>query len=167
MYEPMVNRSKPFPARVRVIGDRSCTDPVVGNILAGWRFDISGLSPAMRTDYDEHLNDCQHCRRRQHLARTIDFLLIIVSSLSLCAFVLAAIVIHRVEQIAHIGSFHLELYHRVIAVSLEAVAIAGIAISALLWILVAVATPLPSVVGNYVGRRLPPDLRERYLKRAA
>ena len=121
----------------------------------------------MRTDYEEHLRECRHCRRRQHLARTIDFLLIIVSSLSIGAFVLAAIVIHRVEMIAHIGSFQLELHHTAITISLEAVAIAGIAISSLLWILVAVATPLPWLVGSYVEQHLPADLRERFLKRAA
>ena len=75
----------------------TCIDQVVGDILAGWRYDISGLSPAMRTDYKQHLNDCGHCRRRQHIARTIDVLLISVSTLSIPAFLLAAVVIHRVE----------------------------------------------------------------------
>ena len=57
-----------------------CTDPLIGNILAGWRYDISRPPcPAMRTDYDQHLCDCAHCRRRQHVARTIDVLLISVS----------------------------------------------------------------------------------------
>lgn len=163
----MANSPKTFPLRSRRDAGNACTDPVVGNILAGWRFDISGVSPAMRTDYEEHFAECSHCRRRQHAARSIDFLLIIVSSLSIGAFVLAAVVIHRVEMIAHIGTIHLELHHTAIAVSLEAVAIAGIAISVLLWILVAVATPLPSLVGSYVGQHLPADLRDRYLKRAA
>jgi len=58
----------------------------VGNILSGWRYDISGLSPAMRTDYEQHLTDCSHCRRRQQVARTIDVLLISVSTLSIAAF---------------------------------------------------------------------------------
>ena len=158
----MSKSPKTFPPRSRRAAGSSCTDPVVGNILAGWRFDISGVSPAMRTDYEEHFGECGHCRRRQRGARSIDVLL-----LSIGAFVLAAIVIHRVEMIAHIGTIHLELHHTAIAISLEAVAIAGIAISALLWILVAGATPLPSLVGSYVGQHLPADLRERYLKRAA
>src|ERR1039457_6219191 len=81
-----------------------CTDPLIGNILAGWRYDISGLSPAMRTDYDQHLSDCAHCRRRQHLARTIDVLLLSVSALSIFAFLLAAAVLHRIEAIAHLGT---------------------------------------------------------------
>ena len=144
-----------------------CTDPVVGNILAGWRFDISGLSPAMRGDYDQHFDDCASCRRRQRVARTIDLLLISVSTLSLAAFLLAAVVIHRVEMITHLGSIHLELHHTAIAVSLEAVAIAGIVISALLWLLIAIATPLPGLVGSFVERRLPAEVRERSSKNAA
>ncbi len=144
-----------------------CTDPVVGNILAGWRFDISGLSPAMRGDYEQHFDDCASCRRRQRVARTIDILLISVSTLSLVAFLLAAVIIHRVEMITHLGSLHLELHHTAIAISLEAVAIAGMVISALLWLLIAIATPLPGLVGSFVERRLPTETRERSSKNAA
>lgn len=144
-----------------------CADPVVGNILAGWRFDISGLSPAMRGDYDQHLAECRSCRRRQRVARTIDALLIGVSTLSFVAFLLAAIVIHRVELLYHLGGFHVELHHTAIAVSLEAVALSGVLISVLLWLLVAIATPLPTLVGSYVERRLPAELRDRLHKRAA
>ena len=144
-----------------------CTDPVVGNILAGWRFDISGLSPTMRGDYEQHFDDCASCRRRQRVARTIDLLLISVSTLSLVAFLLAAVIIHRVEMITHLGSIHLELHHTAIAISLEAVAIAGMVISALLWLLIAIATPLPGLVGSFVERRLPAEVRERSSKNAA
>ena len=31
-----------------------CTDRVVGAILASWRYDISGISPEMRRDYENH-----------------------------------------------------------------------------------------------------------------
>ncbi len=144
-----------------------CTDPVVGNILAGWRFDISGLSPAMRGDYEQHFDDCASCRRRQRVARTIDVLLISVSTLSLVAFLLAAVIIHRVEMITHLGSIHLELHHTAIAISLEAVAIAGMVISALLWLLIAIAAPLPGLVGSFVERRQPAEVRERSSKNAA
>ena len=40
----------------------TCTDRVIGNILAGWRYDISGLAPEMRGDYDQHLAECAHCQ---------------------------------------------------------------------------------------------------------
>jgi hypothetical protein len=143
-----------------------CTDPLIGNILAGWRYDISGLSTAMRTDYDQHLTDCAHCRRRQHLARTIDVLLLSVSSLSILAFMLAAAVLHRIETIAHLSSsLHGHLYHTPITVSLEAAAIAGVVISFLLWVLVAIATPIPVLVTDAVQRI--PAIRERIMKNAA
>ncbi len=145
-----------------------CTDQVVGDILSGWRYDISGLSPAMRTDYEQHLCECSHCRKRQRIARTIDVLLISVSTLSIVAFLLAAVVIHRVELITHIGVFHVRLSQtHAVAISLEAVAIAGMAFSALLWVLVAVATPLPGFLGDFLQQRIPADLRDRFTKDAA
>jgi hypothetical protein len=144
-----------------------CTDPVIGDILAGWRYDISGLSPAMRTDYDQHLSECAQCRHRQHLARTIDVLLISVSSLSILAFLLAAAVLHRIEAIAHLGSsLHGHLYHTPITISLGATAIAGLSFSLLLWVLVAIATPVPGLVADAI-QRIPPHIRERIMKNAA
>jgi hypothetical protein len=145
-----------------------CTDPLIGNILAGWRYDISGLSPAMRTDYDQHFSECAHCRRRQHLARTIDVLLISVTSLSILAFLLAAAVLHRIEAIAHLSSsLHGHVYHTPVTISLEAAAIAGLVISVLLWVLVAIATPLPGLVSDALQQRIPPHIRERIMKNAA
>src|SRR5216683_3034159 len=133
-----------FPANRRT-HHSSCTDQVVGDILSGWRYDISGLSPAMRTDYDQHLADCAHCRRRQHVARTIDVLLI-----------------------TDIGTLrvHLNQAH-VIAISLEAVAVTGLVFSTLLWVLVAIATPLPGFIGSFVQERIPADIRDRFAKNAA
>ena len=157
----------PFPNSTGRRLRSQCTDPVVGNILAGWRFDISGLSPAMRGDYEQHFEECGSCRRRQRVARTIDVLLISVSTLSLVAFLLAALIIHRVEMITHLGSIHLELHHTAIAISLEAVTIAGMVVSALLWLLIALATPLPVLVGSFVERRLPAEVRDRITKNAA
>jgi len=145
-----------------------CTDPVIGDILSGWRYDISGLSVAMRTDYDQHLSDCAYCRRRQHLARTIDVLLISVTSLSILAFLLAAVVLHRVEAVAHVGNLvHARLHHTAITISLEAVAIAGLLVSMLLWVLVAIATPLPGLFADALQQRIPPHIRERIMKHPA
>ena len=144
-----------------------CTDPVIGDILSGWRYDISGLSPAMRTDYEQHLTDCARCRHRQNVARTIDVLLITVSSLSIVAFLLAVAVLHRIEVMAHVGStLHTHLRHTAITVSLEAVAVAGLAISILLWTLVAIATPLPGFIRDAVEQRIPESIRERLIKSA-
>src|SRR6201996_8177176 len=98
-----------FPGKHRTHATH-CTDQVVGDILSGWRYDISGLSPAMRTDYEQHLSECSHCRRRQRIARTIDVLLISVSSLSIVAFLLAAVVLHRIELLKDIPAVHMRLH---------------------------------------------------------
>lgn len=146
---------------------KACTDPIVGAILSGWRYDISSISPEMRKDYELHLAECFHCRRRQNIARTIDVLLISVTSLSIVAFLLAAVVLHRIELLTHISSVHVHLHQTPVAISLQAVAIAGLAVSTLLWVLVAVATPLPGFISGAVQQRLPHDLRQRIARRHA
>jgi hypothetical protein len=162
-HKTMSKAALAFPANGR--NHTTCIDQVVGDILSGWRYDISGLSPAMRKDYDQHLADCAHCRRRQRVARTIDVLLISVSTLSIAAFLLAAVIIHRLEVVAHIGTVRLHLNQaHVIAVSLEAVAVSGLVVSALLWLLVAIATPLPGFLGDIVQQRIPADIRDRFTK---
>jgi len=162
-----MNRSiSHFPSKNRVPGSL-CVDPVVGAILSGWRYDISAVSPEMRTDYEQHLSDCGHCRSKQRLHRTIDVLLISVSTLSIFAFLLAAAVMHRVEAMTHIASVHLHLRHSVVLISLEAVAMAGVIISAMLWVLVAITTPLPSLLASVVQQRIPADIRGRFHKNAA
>ena len=174
--DPKRKRGEHHEVNSRVIPTRaaSCTDPVVGDILAGWRYDISGLSPAMGQDYELHLSECTACRRRQRTARTIDVLLLSVSTLSILAFFLAAVVIRRVELVTHGGTLHVPVpLHQahVVAISLEAIAITGLAFSTLLWVLVAVATPLPGFLGQIVQQRIPPhilsDIRDRFNKNAA
>jgi hypothetical protein len=131
-----------------------CIDPVVGKILAGWRYDISSLAPEMRGDYEEHLVDCAHCRSRQRLHRTIDVALIVLASVSAGLFLLAFGVIH-----------HFAPRHSLI---LELAALAGFALSVLIWLAVAVATPAPATVidaarvgARHVHDRLPAEIRER------
>ena len=142
------------------VAAKSCTDPIVGAILSGWRYDISSISPEMRTDYESHLVECGMCRQRQRKARTIDVLLIMISSLSIVAFLLAALVMRRLEMLTHMnGSLTLHLRQEAISISLQAVAIAGVAVSILLWILVAIATPLPGIVSS--------EIRQRILRRTA
>src|SRR5258708_28274702 len=163
-HRTMKKAALAFPANRRV-HSTTCIDQVVGDILSGWRYDISGLSPAMRTDYDQHLSDCSHCRRRQRIARTIDVLLISVSTLSIVAFLLAAVVIHRVELVTHLFTMHLRLSQtHGIAISLEAVAVAGLIFSTLLWVLVAIATPLPGFLGARLHVPRPADLPRRLAK---
>lgn len=131
-----------------------CVDPIVGKILAGWRYDISGLAPEMRNDYESHLEACEHCRGRQQLHRIIDVGLIALASLSAAVFLLAFGVIH-----------HLAPHH---AFWLEIAALTGFALSALIWLGVAVATPAPVTVlgaakegARRVHDRLPEEIRQR------
>jgi len=154
----------------------TCNDQVVGAILSGWRYDISGISPDIRVDYEAHLYGCAHCRRRQRVHRTWDVMLLAVTSLSFAAFLLAALVMHRVEAVSHISNLHLHLHGEVpalaripssVTISLEAVAIAGVFVSMLLWTLVTIATPIPSMVAALFHERISPELRERLRKQAA
>src|SRR5258707_13633546 len=68
---------------------QQCIDPIVGKILAGWRYDISGLAPEMRGDYESHFAGCEHCRGRQQIHRIIDVGLIALASVSAGVFLLA------------------------------------------------------------------------------
>jgi len=159
-----------FPPSSRAHRHDTCNDQVVGAILSGWRYDISSISPELRVDYETHLRTCSHCRRRQHIHRTVDVLL-------LAAFLLAALVMRRLEAVSHITAVRLHLHDDAFAalshipasfnLSLEAVAIAGVVVSMLLWTLVAIATPIPSMVSTIFRERLSPELRERLRKQAA
>lgn len=131
-----------------------CVEPIVGKILAGWRYDISGLVPEMRGDYEAHFAECDHCRSRQRLHRTIDISLIVLASASAGVFLLAFGVIR------HFGPRH--------AFWLEVAALAGFGLSAVIWLIVAVATPAPMAVvdvarlgARHVHDRLPPEIREK------
>src|ERR1700679_4397147 len=122
----------------RETGHDTCNDPVVGAILSGWRYDISGISPDLRVDYEAHLYNCSHCRKRQRVHRTWDVMLLATTTLSFAAFLLAAVVMHRVEAISHISNVqHLHLHGQSttttllripssISISLEALAIIGV-----------------------------------------
>jgi len=132
----------------------SCVDPIVGKILAGWRYDISGIAAEMRGDYEDHFTACERCRSHQRLHRIIDVSLIILASASAGMFLLAFGVIR------HFGPRH--------TLWLEIAALAGFALSALIWLIVAVATPAPMTMVDAakIGARrphdrLPPEIRER------
>ena len=133
---------------------QQCVDPIVGNILVGWRYDISGIALEMRGGYEEHFADCPHCHRKQRLHRGIDIALMVLASASGFVFLLAFGVIR------HLGPRH--------AFILELAALAGFALSALIWLAVAVATPAPLVVADAarlgarrMHDRLPEEIRDR------
>ena len=134
-----------------------CTDPVVGRILAGWRYDISGIAPDMRLDYEKHFDECEHCRSRRRLHREIDIGLIVLASLTGAFFVLALVAIKYFEP------RHMWI--------LAGIAAAGALASAVVWILVLITTPAPLVVADAalvvatrVHSRLPEEIRNKLPK---
>ena len=142
-----------------------CSDRVVGKILAGWRYDISGIAPEMRGDYEAHLAQCHYCHSRQRLHRGIDIGLMALASASMLVFLLAYGVIR-----------HYRPNH---AFWLEIGAAAGFVLSMLLWLLVAIATPAPVVMKDAaitgarkgldklpeeIREKIPEDLREKITK---
>jgi hypothetical protein len=150
-----------------------CTDRVVGDILSGWRYDISGITPEMRRDYEQHLVECACCRSRQRLHRTIDVSLISLSTVSIAAFLLALAVIHRVQPLRHWG-LDLHVWQMSFVLSLQAAAIAGLLFSLVVWLLVAVATPVPVYLtgvalaqARVLQDRIPEELKERLTRTVA
>ncbi|MGE0407001.1 MAG: hypothetical protein AB7O65_11940 [Candidatus Korobacteraceae bacterium] len=131
-----------------------CVDRVVGGILASWRYDISGIVPEMRSDYELHFAECEHCRSRRRLHRAIDLSLMVLTACSaaLCLLAFGAV-------------YHFQPRHSLL---LEVIALGGFALSALLWLIVAVATPAPLAMADAarLGARavhdhLPQEIRQR------
>ena len=96
----------------------------------------------------------RQCCSRQQLHRIIDVSLIALASVSAGVFLLAFLVIR------HFGPRH--------AFWMELAALAGFALSALIWLIVAVATPAPMAEvdaarlgARHVHDHLPPEIRER------
>ena len=100
-------------------------------------------------------------------------LLFAATTLSFAAFLLAALVLHRLRDYNH----HLSLLHlhilpeanmmhthipASVTVSLQAVAILGVVVSMLLWVLIAIATPIPGMVSSMLKERVSPETRERF-----
>jgi CBS domain containing-hemolysin-like protein len=128
----------------------------------------------MRRDYEQHLVECAHCRARQRLHRTIDVALIGLSTVSIAVFLLALAVIHRVQPLQHWALVDLHLWQMGFVLTMQAAAIAGLLISLLTWVLVAVATPAPVYLAEVamaqarvLQDRIPEELRERLMRKVA
>jgi hypothetical protein len=128
----------------------------------------------MRRDYEQHLVECAHCCKRQRLHRTIDVVLIGLSTVSIAAFLFGLAVIHRVQPLQHWALVDLHLGSMSIVLSLQAAAIAGLLFSLMIWVLVAVATPAPVYLAEValaqarvLQDRLPEELRERLMRNVA
>ena len=74
-----------------------CTDRVAGSILASWRYDISGISPEMRKDYEQHFAECPHCSARQKFHRSLDVTLAVLTSLAVFFFLFALAILKHMN----------------------------------------------------------------------
>ena len=91
-------------------------------------------------------------------------------------FFLAAVVLHRLQALSHLISVHVPLHPQSdlihshipasITLSLQAVALLGVFVSMVLWVLVAVATPVTGMVSE-MRDRVAPGTRDRLRKQAA
>jgi hypothetical protein len=131
----------------------TCTDRVVGAILASWRYDISGISPEMRRDYENHFAECARCSSRQRFHRSLDATLAVLTSLSALFFLFALAALKHVRPLDHVafkilGLDIFDMYHMLVSAG-----IAGLCFSLIAMALVLMATPAPSYLGGIAAER--------------
>lgn len=130
-----------------------CTDRVVGAILASWRYDISGISPEMRKDYELHFAECPHCSARQKFHRSLDVTLAVLTSLAVFFFLFALAVLHHIKPLEHVafkvlGLDIFDMYHMFMSAG-----VAGLCFSVIAFLLVLTATPVPTYLGGIAAER--------------
>ena len=131
-----------------------CTDRVVGAILASWRYDISGISPEMRKDYEQHFAECPHCRARQKFHRSLDVTLAVLTSLAVFFFLFALAVLHHIKPLEHVafkifGLDIFDMYNMFVSAG-----IAGLCFSVIALALVLTTTPAPTYLGGIAAERV-------------
>ncbi len=130
-----------------------CTDRVVGAILASWRYDISGIHPEMRRDYEQHLAECSRCSGRLKFHRSLDVALVVLTSLSVFFSLFALAVIRHIKPLEHVAFSMLgldisDMYHMLVSA-----AVAGVVFSVIAFALVLMATPAPTYLGGIAAER--------------
>ena len=130
-----------------------CSDRVVGAILASWRYDISGIYPEMRKDYEQHFADCAHCRARQQFHRSLDVTLVVLTSLSVFFSLFALAVLEHIKPLEHVafnifGLDIADMFHMLVSA-----AVAGVCFSFIAFAVVLMATPAPSYLGGIAAQR--------------
>jgi hypothetical protein len=130
-----------------------CADRVVGAILASWRYDISGISPEMRKDYEQHFAECVHCSARQKFHRSLDGTLAVLTSLAALFFLFALAALKHIKPLEHVafkvfGLDVSDMYHMLFSAG-----IAGLIFSVIALALVLTATPAPSYLSGIAAER--------------
>src|ERR1700761_5731110 len=130
-----------------------CNDRVIGSILARWRYDISGISPEMRRDYETHLTECAQCSARQKFHRGVDVGLFVLTALSVFFSIFALAVLMHIKPLEHVafnllGLDKFDMYHMLVSA-----AIAGVCFSVIAFALVLMATPAPTYLSGIAAER--------------
>ena len=130
-----------------------CTDRVVGDILARWRYDISGIPHPMRRDYEQHFADCTRCKARQRFHRSLDMTLAGLTSIAALFFLFALAALKHIKPMEHVAFNTIGLdvedtYHMLISAG-----IAGLIFSVILLALVLMATPASSHLSSLAAER--------------
>ncbi len=130
-----------------------CTDHVVGAILASWRYDISGISPEMRRDYEQHFLDCSHCRARLKFHRSLDVTLAVLTSLAVLFFLFALATLQHIKPLEHVAFNILgldisDMYHMLLSAG-----VAGLIFSVIALAVVLTTTPAPSYLSDMASER--------------
>ena len=125
----------------------------MGAILASWRYDISGIFPEMRKDYEQHFAECPHCSSRQRFHRGLDVALVVLTSLSVFFSLFALAVLKHIKPLEHVafnifGLDIADMYHMLVSA-----AVAGVCFSVMAFALVLLATPAPSYLGGIAAER--------------
>ena len=131
-----------------------CSDPVVGAILASWRYDISGISPEMRRDYEQHFVECSRCRARLKFHRGLDVSLAVLTSLSVMFFLFALATIMHIKPLEHVAFNILGLDTPSMYEMLVSAAIAGVCFSLIALVFVLTATPVPTYLSGIAAERV-------------
>lgn len=130
-----------------------CTDHVIGAILASWRYDISGISPGMRRDYEQHLAECPRCGARLKFHRSLDATLAVLTSLAVLFFLFALAVIKHIKPLEHVAFNILGLDVVSMYQMLVSAAIAGVCFSFIAFLLVLTATPASGYISDMAAER--------------
>lgn len=130
-----------------------CTDPVIGAILASWRYDISGISPEMRKDYEQHLAECARCSSCQRSHRSLDATLAVLTSLAAVFFLFALAVLKHIKPFEHVafkllGLDSFDMYNMLVSAG-----VAGLLFSLIAFALVLMATPAQSYLTGIAAER--------------
>jgi hypothetical protein len=130
-----------------------CIDRVAGAILASWRYDISGITPEMRKDYEQHFAECTHCSARQKFHRSLDVALTVLTSTAIFFFLFALAVLKHIKPLEHVAFnvFGLDIYdayHMLLSAG-----IAGLCFSVIALALVLTTTPAPTYLSGIAVER--------------